>query len=164
MRCLFSGIAYLLSNGLVFAGCMIAFFGFADLNVERNAYRLDVGRSGGDCGGGFVHLDVETGAQLHCGPGGVMLIQKPKSNAMFGFTDEQKDDVYSSARELGQDGLSEADEDQIQARVDKYKATVRPADRYRTANRRWGVPDAWSGVAMLVVGGLGILIVRRTAD
>ncbi|MFG1814589.1 hypothetical protein ACGFIF_12550 [Kribbella sp. NPDC049174] len=164
MRCLFTGIAYLVSCALVFAGCMIAFFGFADLNVERNAYRLDVGRSGGDCGGGFVHLDVGTGEELHCGPAGVMRTQKPKTNAMFGFTDEQKDDVYSLARELGRDGLSETDEDQVQALVDKYKATVPPADRFRTADRRWGVPDAWSGAAIIVLGGLGILIVRRTAD
>ncbi|TDD28917.1 hypothetical protein E1218_05755 [Kribbella turkmenica] len=164
MRCLFWGLGWLAACGLVFAGLMIGFVGFADLNVERNVYRLDVARSGDDCGGGFVHLDAGTGAELYCGSVGVRPIQKPKTNAMFGFTAEQKAEVYRLARELGEDGLSAADEDRIQALVEKYKATVPPADRYRTANRRWGVPDAWIGVGMIGAGGLGILVLRQVAD
>jgi hypothetical protein len=162
MRCLFWGLGYAVSCALVFAGCMIAFFGFLDLATERDVYRVDVGPRGEDCGKGMVHLDVRTGEELYCGNPGIVWMQKPKSNAMFGFTDEQKDDVYRLARELGEDGLSAADEDRLQALLDKYKATVLPAHRYRTADRRFGVPDAWIGVGMIVVGGLGLLALRRS--
>ncbi|GAB2674895.1 hypothetical protein [Kribbella swartbergensis] len=165
MRILFWALGYLASCALVFAGCMTAFVGFVGLNTERNAYRVDVGPRGGECGSGFLHLDVETGGELYCGSVGVRPIQKPKTNAMFGFTDAQKDEVYRLARDLGEDGLSAADEDRIQAVLDKYKATVPAAARFRSADRWWwGIPEAWYGVAMIVVGGLGILVVRQLAD
>ncbi|WP_433166064.1 hypothetical protein [Kribbella sp. CA-247076] len=163
MRCLFWGLGWLAACGLAFAGCMVGFFGFVELNVERNVYQLDVGPRGEDCGGGFVHLDVETGEELYCGPPGVIRTQKPKTNAMYGFTDKQKEDVYSLARELGEDGLDEADEDELQQLLDEYKATVPPERRYRTAGRIRGVPYLWIGAGMLVVGAAGILVLRRVA-
>jgi hypothetical protein len=162
MRVLLWVLGYVGSLALVLGGFVLGFVGFADLNVERSAYRVDVGPAGGDCGNGMVHLDEATGEELYCGPAGVIRTQKPKTNAMYGFSAEQKDDVYTLARDLGRDGLSESDEAELQALVDKYKAATPPADRLRTAKRRWGVPDAWIGAGMVVAGGVGILIARRT--
>lgn len=166
MRCLLWVIAWFGSCALVVAGVLTAFFGFLDLQTERDAYRADFARSGDDCGGGMLHLEVETGEPLYCGPPGVRRIrgQEPATNAMTGFTDEQKSEVYTLARDLGSDGLSEPEQDRIQALIDKHAATVPPGNRFRTANRWWwDIPQAWYGVAMAAAGVTGILILRRIA-
>lgn len=99
-----------------------------------------------------LYLSVEDGEVLDCvqaGMGGSGRVSLP------GFTRAQNEQVQALAEERGQDGLSAADQREIQERVDRILATVPPSELPYHDQWTWGSNRAWLGAGMVAVAVLG---------
>lgn len=95
--------------------------GLAEQNAMSQTYVVGFGAPGEDCPRGEAFFDETTGKSLDCvQTGGFGSGQA----SLPGFSDEQNQSMTTLAGELGADGLSAADQQEIQALVDTYAATV----------------------------------------
>jgi hypothetical protein len=157
------GFVALLSMGV--AGATAIVVGIAEQHAAENTYVVGLSRPGADCGSGAVGFDVSDGAVLSCElagfPAGSDVADFP------GFSDAQNQEVTDLAKQLGGDGLSTADQQQIQGLVDQFAATVPAAQRPHydegvSVEPLWGAGLAWVGAAALAVSVLvHVLVLRR---
>lgn len=142
------------------AGLVAAFVGIADQNAANNTYVADFASPGDGCGSAEVHFNEDGGGVLACVGSGESSVDFP------GFTDEQNDEVESLALTLGEDRLSETDQERIQERIDDIAATVPQSDRPRydptvSIGPVWGAGLAWTGGGALLLGVLGTVALLR---
>lgn len=144
--------------GLVVLGGL-AMTGIGGVEVAVYAGRHDVtfARPGDDCGG-VVTLNIEDGTRLWCSAVGPVT---PPSDprGLDGFGEEQNNEVLALAEELGGNGLSEADQRQIQDRVDEIAATL-SLEEQKLIPGPSGVDRVLLGAVMLAAVGI-IFGVRR---
>lgn len=147
--------AVLVGVVLIGAGLVAVIVGGA--GGPDTSYVADFGRPGEDCGSGRVHFDAYDGKVLRCAPGGGASVSFP------GFTEAQNEEIEALAEELGVDILSEADEVQIQHRIDEIAATVPESARPQPEGfgPLRGAGLAWAGGALIAVGLLGVVLVSR---
>lgn len=144
------------------AGFVAVIAGLAEQNAADSSYSAEFGSPGDDCGSGGEHFNEANGQVLACAGGA-----SPEATVSFpGFTAAQDKEIEALAQSLGTDGLSEADQDLIQQRIDEFAATVPESDRPHHDEGMFGplrgTGLAWTGGAALVLGGLGaVLLVRR---
>ncbi|MFC6879396.1 MULTISPECIES: hypothetical protein [Actinomadura] len=149
MRALLSVLALLGTLGVVVFGGIFTLVGYLEQRRAHPPYKIEFVHGRGGCDEGPVHLNVEDGKQLSCIPsrfaGGWGY-----EGELPGFTAEQTDEVMALSESLGADGLSDADQRQIQQRVDQIAATVPPAQRPHRPTI-WGARRAWLGIGMIAV-------------
>jgi hypothetical protein len=142
------------------AGIAAVFVGTADQYAANSTYVADFASHGDGCGPYEVHFDEDGGGVLAC-------VGSAESSVDFpGFTDAQNDEIESLALTLGEDGLSDADQERIQQRIDDFAATVPDSDRPRfdasvSIGPLRGAGLAWTGGAALLFGVLGIVALLR---
>ena len=162
MRVLLLCVATVISVGLVAFGAVNVLFGVLQQREADGVYVVQFKRPGDECGGSSqMHLDVTDGEPLGCRPGYAGVIGGWARNDLPGFTDAQNEEILALAEELGSDGLSTAEQRQIQDRVDQITATVPAAERPDRKPGLWGARLAWLGGAMVVVGILGMVVALR---
>jgi hypothetical protein len=99
-----------------------------------------------------LYLSVRDGEPLDCVSAGLSGSGRVR---LPGFTDAQDEQVETLAEQLGTDGLSAAEQREIQDRVDKLTATVPPSARPYRDQAVWGAGRAWLGAGMAIAGILG---------
>jgi hypothetical protein len=156
-------VAGIVSVGLVAFGGVGALVGFLDQRVADQTYVVKFNRPGDECGGARqMHLDVADGKPLACRPG--YAIGGSSRGTLAGFTEAQNDEVRALAEELGGDGLSAADQREIQDRVDQILTTVPTAERPDRKPGLWGARQAWLCGGLAVAGLLGTITVMLLAS
>ncbi|MEU8222799.1 hypothetical protein [Kribbella sp. NPDC048915] len=142
---------------LVFGGIVLAAIGGIELWHRSGEYKVGFRSSGDDCGIEKVEISVRSGKPLFCTTPGVIVPSTWKAS-FTGFTDDQNADVFELALELAKDdGLSEADQRQIQFRVDAYAGTV-PPERRRQHPSWSGKNRVATGVIALSLGAAGLAV------
>jgi hypothetical protein len=106
----------------ILGGLAMTVIGGLEVLVYYGRHDVTFARPGDDCGG-VVTLNIEDGTRLWCSAVGPV---EPPSDprGLDGFSQEQNNEVLALAEELGGNGLSEADQRQIQDRVDEIAATL----------------------------------------
>jgi len=118
-------LAILVGVFVVASSLAYVIVGIAEQNAMSQTYVVGFGAPGEDCPRGEAFFDKTTGESLDCvQTGGFGAGQA----SLPGFSDEQNQSMTALAGELGADGLSAADQQEIQALVDTYAATV-PASK-----------------------------------
>ncbi|MGK5553314.1 hypothetical protein ACSNOI_17015 [Actinomadura kijaniata] len=109
---------------------------------------------GDGCGDAHeLYLHVDDGKPMDCvapGMSGSGRVRLP------GFTTDQNDQVRTLAQRLGHDGLSAAEQREIQHRVDELAATVPPSKRPYGKQAVSGAGRIWLGAGMALTGLLGL--------
>ncbi|TCC64565.1 hypothetical protein E0H73_09275 [Kribbella pittospori] len=122
-------VACLVELALFAGGAVLAFSGFADQNAARYDYKVGFKHPGDDCGNNELSVDVTTGDPLQCLSSG--------SGSLPGFSDEQQSEVVGLSKQLGEGGLTGAEQDQVQKRVDRIADSL-PPDRRPQHPWLWG--------------------------
>jgi hypothetical protein len=158
MRLLLTVVALLGSVALLIFGGVSALVGYAEQHSADQTYVIGFKQTGSGCSSGELFLSVENGKPLYCEPVGV----RPMSGSagLPGFTDSQNEEVLTLAARLGRDRLSGVDEQQLQALVDKFAATVPAAARPDHHSDIWGARRLWLGVGAFAVGLIGWAVFR----
>jgi hypothetical protein len=106
-----------------------------------------------------LYLRTEDGAVLDCVSAGISYGSGRVS--LPGFTDEQNERVDTLTGQLGQDGLTVADQREIQHTVDELAAKVPPAARPYGDSSVWGTGRIWLGVALITAAVVGAVAAFR---
>ncbi|MFC0529719.1 hypothetical protein [Phytohabitans kaempferiae] len=158
MRLLLACLVAIVSVGLVAFGGVSALVGLLDQRAADRVYVVQFKRPGDDCGGARqMHLDVTTGKPLSCRPGYAGAIGGYARNDLPGFADADNEDVLALAETLGADGLSTAEQREIQDRVDQIVTTVPDAERPDREPGLWGARQAWLGGGLVAAGVVGLV-------
>ncbi|MEV0729747.1 hypothetical protein [Polymorphospora sp. NPDC050346] len=158
MRLLLACLVAIVSVGLVAFGGVSALAGFLDQRAADRVYVVQFKRPGDECGGARqLHLDVTDGKPLSCRPGYAGVVGGYARNDLPGFADAQNEQVLALAEGLGGDGLSSAEQRQIQDRVDQILATVPAAERPDRKPGLWGARQAWLGGGLAMAGVIGLV-------
>ena len=160
MRVLLALILALGSVALLVGGFVLGLIGFAELNADNQTYKVEFKNSGAECGQGTLRLDLDDGSPLYCGVGRPI---SPPDVSLPGFTQAQNQEVLSLARDLGNGGLSAADQREIQTLVDGFAATVPDAARPDHPSI-WDPNYAWLGVPMFLAGAVGLILMNRAGS
>ncbi|MFD0854813.1 hypothetical protein ACFQ07_21415, partial [Actinomadura adrarensis] len=144
---------------IIVFGLVTALAGFLDQNSADKAYVVEFKHLNEECSPAHeLHINVSNGEPLPCVRSGFL----PTSHKaqLEGFTEAQTDQVTKLAALLGRNGLSETEQHQIQAEVDRILASVPEAGRKQyTATVRigglWGEPLGWVAIGAVVVSALG---------
>jgi hypothetical protein len=145
LGCVVLGLAVL--GGLAMTG-----IGGVEVAVYSGRHDVTFARPGDECGGVRVTLNIADGTRLWCSAVGPVT---PPSDprGLDGFSEEQNNEVLALAERLGLDGLSEADQRQIQDRVDEIAATV-SLEEQKLIPGPSGVDRVLLGAMMLAAVGL----------
>lgn len=165
LRLLLACLVAIVSVGLVAFGGVSALAGYLDQREADRVYVVQFKRPGDECGAARqMHLDVASGEPLSCRPGYAGVIGGYAMDDLPGFTDAQNDEILALAKSLGGDGLSTAEQGQIQDRVDQIAATVPAAERPDRKPGLWGARQAKLGGALALAGvvGLAVLVLLAT--
>jgi hypothetical protein len=140
----------LLGAGLLITGC--AQRGDVDSYAP---FKIVFTSTGDDCTNDeyvAAYLDVDNGQQLTCGSGSFSPLLNV-AGGIPGFSEAQDNEVFALARQLGEDGLSGADQTRIQQLVNQIDATVPQADRQQPPGYSgfWGTPMAVTGGVVIVL-------------
>jgi hypothetical protein len=156
MRLLLACLAMFVCISAVAFGGVGALVGYLDQREADGFYVVQFKRPGDKCGSSRqMHLDVADGKPLGCRPGYAGFAGGSRGS-LSGFSPAQNEEVRTLAEELGADGLSDAEQRQIQARVDQILTTVPAAERPDRKPGLWGARLAWLCGGMAVAGILGI--------
>jgi hypothetical protein len=128
--------------------------GIGEQRAADHAYVVGFAHVHDNCGPDSVTFDLVDGAPLGCEPAAIPM-GGPSRASFPGFTDDQDRQVTELADQLGEDGLSPAEQQQIQRMVDGFAAKVpdsrRPHfDEGVSVEPLWGAGLAWTGVAVLI--------------
>lgn len=139
---------------LLVAGGAFAAMGVGEQRAIDRSYTVRFAVPETGCGVGvLLTLNVEDGKILRCTMG---------YDGLPGFTDEQDEAVLALARELGAGGLSAADQQAIQARVDSFAARVPRAERPYGDQLVAGRQKSGLGAIMVVAAIFGFVLIVRT--
>ncbi|SFB42799.1 hypothetical protein SAMN05216266_11122 [Amycolatopsis marina] len=112
-----------------------------------------------DCGDDHeLYLRVMDATVLDCAPAGV---SGSGQISLPGFTAAQEEELETLAANLGMDGLSAEEQQEIQRRVDEVAASVPQASRPYGDQAVWGAGRAWLGAGMVVAAVLGLIATFR---
>jgi hypothetical protein len=140
--------------------CLIT--GIGQSGDVRNAYQVEFGRPGDTCDASVdVHLDVATGEPVTCTG---LDIPVGAGVGFAGFTAERNREIASLAARLGEGGLTDAEQRQVQARVDEIAATVPEEDRPYRYSGLWGTGLALLGGAIIAAGVLLFILWRHRIE
>lgn len=157
MRLFLACVAAFVSVSLVAFGGVSVLVGLLNQREADGVYVVQFNRPGDECGGARqLHLNVTDGKPLACRPGYAGVGGFARSD-LPGFADAQNEEVRALAEKLGSDGLSAAEQRQLQDRVDQISATVPTAERPDRKPGLWGARLAWLGGGMAVAGILGLV-------
>lgn len=147
LGCVVLGLAVL--GGLAMAG-----IGGLEVAVYSDRHDVTFARPGDDCGG-VMALNVEDGTRLWCSEVGPVAppVDPLDARGLDGFSRAQNNEVLALAERLGRNGLSEADQRQIQDRVDEIVATL-SLEEQKLIPGPSGVDRVLLGAVMLAVVGL----------
>jgi hypothetical protein len=158
MRVLLLMLAAVVAVGMVAVGGVGALVGYLDQREADQTYTVEFTSVGADCGGAWqVHLDLADGKPLACRPGYTGVVGSSPRDDFPGFSDEQNERVLALAASLGSDGISAADQGEIQALVDQTAAGVPDGQRPDRRPGLWGARQAWLGGGLAVSGALGLI-------
>ncbi|WP_155058503.1 hypothetical protein [Streptomyces blattellae] len=170
MRVFLASLAAVGGVGLAAAGLVFVPIGVLEQRSAGDMYEVAFQQVGDECSGGHeLYLDIENGTPLDCVPsyviGGSPRVDLP------GFTEAQNDEVARLGRQLGSEGLTDAEQHRIQNRIDEIAAAIPDADRPLPDSATvwpadagvWGARRAWLGGGMIAVGILGIIYAMRAA-
>ncbi|MCT2588070.1 hypothetical protein [Actinophytocola gossypii] len=137
---------------LLLGGGALVFVGFLEWSETSGKRSVEFASPGDDCDAARLELNIEDGTRLTCTTG----VPVPSSafRGLEGFSAAQNSEVLTLAADLGEDGLSEAEQQRIEDRVDEIAATLPPLEDERILPGPTGINRILLGVAMLV--GLGI--------
>ncbi|MDQ4112924.1 MAG: hypothetical protein M3306_17805 [Actinomycetota bacterium] len=118
-----SGLFLVILAGVFVVAGSLAYFiaGIAEQNAMSQTYVVGFGAAGEDCPRGEAFFDKATGESLDCVQAGGF---GSGQASLPGYSDEQNQRMTALAAELGADGLSATDQQEIQALADTYAATV----------------------------------------
>lgn len=152
-------VAVLGCAALFAIGGVSVLIGLAEQDHADEAYVVGYVPGAGCDDAHELYLRTEDGAILDCVSAGISFGSGRIS--LPGFTDEQNARVGTLNDQLGQDGLSVADQREIQFTVDKLAAAVPPAARPYGDQSVWGAARAWLGGALIATAILGAAAVFR---
>jgi hypothetical protein len=152
-------LALLACAALAAIGVPSLLVGIAEQEHADEAYVVGYVPGAGCDDGHELYLRTEDGAVLDCVSAGISYGSGRVS--LPGFTDEQNERVEALTGRLAQDGLSEADQREIQLTVDGLAARVPPAARPYGDSSVWGAGRAWLGGGMIAVAVLGAVAAFR---
>jgi hypothetical protein len=159
LRLLLACVAAIVSVGLVAFGGVSALAGFLDQREADRVYVVQFKRPGDECGAARrMHLDVTDGKPLSCRPGFTGAVGGYARNDLPGFAEAQNQEVLVLAERLGGDGLSTAEQRQIQDRVDQIAAGLPAAERPDRKPGLWGARQAWLGGGLAMAGAVGLVV------
>jgi hypothetical protein len=140
--------------------CLIT--GVAQRSDVQDEYRIEFGKVGDTCNRYLgVHIDTATGDAVACRTGD---FPAGAGVAFPGFTTEQTHEIVALSARLGADGLDEAEQRQVQARVDAIAATV-PDDRHGYHyTGLWGTGLALTGAAVIAAALAAFVALRRRLE
>jgi len=142
------------SVGLFSVGATSVLVGIAEEGTDDHVYDVVFVRDVEPCDENELYLSIEDGEALSCGVGLSMATRVD----LPGFTEAQNDEVGELADQLGIDGLTGAEQHQIQDRVDELLATVPRARRGDYHPGIWGARRAWLGLSMVLASVLGMAL------
>ncbi|UJW36970.1 hypothetical protein L3Q67_45450 (plasmid) [Saccharothrix sp. AJ9571] len=141
-------------------GFLFVVVGWAEQHHIDSAYVVGF-VPGADCGDGHeLYLRVEDGAIVQCVQGGPGVFGSGAAS-LHGFTDTQNQELTRLAAELGSDGLSAAEQREIQQNVDEAAATVAPTNRPYGDQAVSGAHRMWLGAGMIVIGIAVVVAIYR---
>lgn len=140
-------IVILISGGLV-AGVLLCLTGIGIWSDGEDAYKVEFAKPEGSCGstGSDLYINIEDGRPLGCVSSSVHLPVYDPSFYPTGFSSSQIQEVLQLSERLGAGGLSDADQEKIQNRMDAIAASL-PADD-RPWEDKWGPRLFWWGVLL----------------
>lgn len=103
------------------AGVAYLIVGIAEQNAINQTYVVGFAGPGDDCPRGEAFFDESNGESLDCVQRG---FTAGGESELPGFTDKQNQTMVALASSLGVDGLSAAEQQEIQDLVDTYAASV----------------------------------------
>lgn len=152
MRFVLAFLGALAGVALAAYGATSVLVGFGEQRYVDRAYVVGF-VPGSGCGDAHdLYLRIEDGEVLDCVPEGGLGSGRVH---LTGFTDGQEDQVQDLVEQLGDDGLSAEDQDEVQRLVDSIAAEVPPAERPYGDQAVSGTTRIWAGAAMAVGGMLG---------
>lgn len=138
---------------VLLVGAQFAAAGVGEQRTMDRSYTVRFAVPSTGCGvGALLTLNVEDGKILDCAVG---------DDGLPGFTDEQDEAVLALARSLGSGGLSSADQQAIQARVDTFAALVPRAERPYGDQFLAGRQKSGLGAILLVAAIFGFVLIVR---
>ena len=149
------------SVGLIGGGFGAALWGFSDQNAARYTYKVGFKHPGDDCGNHDLSVDLADGVPLKCGAPGVVPYDDPEVD-LHGFDDEQNAEVLTLSKQLGAEGFTPAEREQLQNRVDQIVASL-PPDRLPQHPWLWGWKIGVLGLLAMSVPITGYVVVSRRA-
>ncbi|RVX43335.1 hypothetical protein EDD27_6016 [Nonomuraea polychroma] len=168
MREFFLGvIVFFGTMGLLMGGGALIIMGGSEMSAEADRYAVQFGNPGDDCNWRApLHIDIKDGARTYCGRRGAapppwrQSVDTTTFKGFKGFTDGQRKEVLTLSSQLGSDGLSETEQQQIQNRVDEIAATVSvpPVNEFPGVPGPPGLGRILLGVLAWVILGIPYLI------
>jgi hypothetical protein len=148
--------------GVLLLGIACLITGVAQRGDVHDAYQIEFGRTGHTCNQYLdVHLSSDTGQPLDC----TSLDTSFGAGVAFsGFTAEQNEEIAALAKRLGSDGLTGAEQQQIQGRVSQLAATVPKDKQPYHYSGLWGAGLAWTGGGIIAAGLLLFATLRRRLE
>lgn len=152
---------------LVGVACVVTGFGQQSQVDDFDAFRVEFGRPGSDCDSlDFLFLDTANGHQLDCLPEGFTPISLfgdgPEQIPNFPSADSAR--VVALIRRLVPGGLDSGEQRQIQDLIHRIGYSL-PRSEWPSQpihySGLWGDALGWTGVAIMVAGIAGFLVVRR---
>jgi hypothetical protein len=139
--------------------------GLAEAYADSQTYVVAFGYPGQECDRDKVTFSTADGKVLACRSNGVTPM-RPVAAEFPGFSRGQDEAVMAYATQLGQDGVTLDERDQIQQRVNQIAATVPAANRpHDSSEMRVGPLRAgalaWTGAGLLVVVTVICLVAAR---
>ncbi|MER7011121.1 hypothetical protein ABT324_06820 [Saccharopolyspora sp. NPDC000359] len=130
--------------------------GIAEQRHADRAYVVGFVPGAGCDDGHELYLRTRDGAVLDCVTAGLLGSRRVN---LPGFTEEQEEQVEELVEDLGGDGLSVAEQAEVQGLVDRLVAQLPPEQRLYGEYEVWGSGRIWRGVRMALAGVIGLVVV-----
>lgn len=148
-----------LFGALVLVGLNCTITGLAQQADVNGAFDIHFGQPDETCDSGdFLYLNTETGEPLQCrvdDPEGIAVPWAAGDGppGMPYFTEQQdREGVLALARNLGADGLTEAEQEQVQEEVDAIAATLPDEEKPYNYSGLWGATLVFTGLGIILLG------------
>ncbi|ACU75990.1 hypothetical protein Caci_7161 [Catenulispora acidiphila DSM 44928] len=149
-----ASLGTLCAIGLVAFGAVAGLAGILDQTAADRVYHVQFGHPGAGCDSkNTIGFDIDDGQALLCSASPNTIGQTHG----YGFSAAQNAEITDLATQLGTDGLSPADQQQVQQRVDQIVADLPHTRRPGHGALFWGARQAWISCG-LVLGSLLSLV------
>lgn len=150
------GLLALLALVALPVGLGLAIAGFKAQHTEDAKYTVLFMYQGAECDAGSLAVDASSGEPLECGLRGVTPLGPPEFK-IAGFSAAQNAAVLKLSEDLGTDGFTFAEQQQLVGRVHQIADSLPPDNRPRHG-WFWGAHQGWAAVGLGVLGLVVIIV------